>query len=55
MKKRFEVLGMTCSACSTRVEKSVGKLDGVQLVSVNLLANSMQVEYDDSILTLPLS
>ena len=37
---------MTCSACSARVEKSVKCLDGVQQVQVNLLTNSMSVEYD---------
>ncbi len=47
MKERFDVTGMTCSACSSHVEKSVGKLAGVENVSVNLLTNSMQVEYDD--------
>ena len=47
MKERFDVTGMTCSACSSHVEKSVGKLTGVENVSVNLLTNSMQVEYDD--------
>ena len=47
MKKRFDVTGMTCSACSSHVEKSVGKLDGVENVSVNLLTNSMQVTFDE--------
>ncbi len=39
---------MTCSACSARVEKSVKCLDGMQSVQVNLLTNSMSVEYDAS-------
>ena len=39
---------MTCSACSARVEKSVKCLSGVQSVQVNLLTNSMNVEYDSS-------
>ncbi len=47
MKEKFDVTGMTCSACSSRVEKAVNKLDGIQSVSVNLLTNSMQVEYDE--------
>ena len=51
MKKSFEVTGMTCSACSSHVEKSVRKLQGVAEVSVNLLQNRMQVEYDDKALT----
>ena len=46
MKEKFDVTGMTCSACSSRVEKCVRKLEGVKEVSVNLLTNSMQVEYD---------
>lgn len=50
MKQKFDVTGMTCSACSAHVEKSVSKLDGVQCVNVNLLQNSMVVEYDDNAL-----
>ena len=45
MNQKFDVTGMTCSACSSRVEKCVRGLEGVQEVSVNLLTNSMQVEY----------
>ena len=48
--QKFDITGMTCSACSAHVEKSVRKLDGIQAVSVNLLTNSMQVEYDESVL-----
>ena len=48
MKEKFDVTGMTCSACSSHVEKSVGKLVGVENVSVNLLTNSMQVEFDEN-------
>ena len=48
MKKKFDVIGMTCSACSAHVEKAVGKVDGVKKVAVNLLANSMIVTYDDN-------
>ncbi|UNC93289.1 heavy metal translocating P-type ATPase [Candidatus Contubernalis alkaliaceticus] len=44
--KKFEVTGMTCSACSTHVEKSVGKAVGIEKVNVNLLSNSMTVQYD---------
>ena len=46
-KERFEVTGMSCSACSAHVEKSVAKVPGVSVVSVNLLTNSMQVEFDE--------
>ena len=40
---------MSCSACSSRVEKVVGKLDGVKTVSVNLLTGTMQVEFDEAV------
>lgn len=50
MKEKFDVTGMTCSACSSRVEKCVRKLEGVEEVSVNLLTNSMQVQYDETVL-----
>ena len=48
--EQYDVSGMTCAACSSRVEKSVGALDGVSSVSVNLLRNSMVVDYDESVL-----
>lgn len=47
---KFIVTGMSCSACSSHVEKCVSKIDGVTKVSVNLLAGSMEVEYNDAIL-----
>lgn len=47
--QKFEVTGMTCSACSSHVEKSVGKLAGIEKVSVNLLTNSMQTQYDEAV------
>ncbi|MBQ9572970.1 MAG: heavy metal translocating P-type ATPase [Acidaminococcaceae bacterium] len=49
-KEKYVVTGMTCSACVSHVEKAVKKLDGTDKVSVNLLTNSMQVEYDETIL-----
>ncbi len=51
MKEKYDITGMTCSACSAHVEKAVKKLEGMKNVSVNLLQNSMAVEYDESILT----
>ena len=48
MKQKFDVTGMTCSACSAHVEKAVRKLEGIETVSVNLLQNSMVVEYDEN-------
>lgn len=49
-KEQFDITGMTCSACSARVEKSVAKLPGIQEVSVNLLKNSMVASYDEAVL-----
>ena len=48
MKKKYDVIGMTCSACSAHVDKAVRGLDGVDDVNVNLLQNSMTVEFDES-------
>lgn len=42
--KQFDVTGMSCAACSARVEKAVSKVPGVNSCSVNLLTNSMGVE-----------
>ncbi|MGI5958514.1 MAG: heavy metal translocating P-type ATPase [Massiliimalia sp.] len=47
-KQTFSVTGMTCAACSARVEQAVSKLSGVEQVSVNLLTNSMTVTYDET-------
>ena len=48
VKETFDVTGMSCSACSARVEKAVGKVVGADNVSVNLLTNSMQVKFDEA-------
>ena len=42
--KKFDITGMSCAACSARVERAVSELDGVESCSVNLLTNSMTVE-----------
>ncbi|MBR6799546.1 MAG: heavy metal translocating P-type ATPase [Firmicutes bacterium] len=42
--KKYDVTGMSCAACSARVEKAVGNVPGVQSCAVNLLTNSMGVE-----------
>lgn len=49
MKEKYNITGMTCSACSAHVTKAVSKLNGVKNVNVNLLSNNMVVEYDDTI------
>lgn len=50
MQEKYDITGMSCAACSARVEKAVGSLDGIETVSVNLLKNSMTVKYDESAL-----
>lgn len=50
IKEKFDIQGMTCSSCSSHVEKAVKKLDGAKSVNVNLLSNNMIVEYDESVL-----
>lgn len=49
LKEKFDITGMTCSACSARIEKTVAGLDGVEQVNVNLLSNSMTVEFSDKV------
>lgn len=48
--QKFTITGMSCSACSSHVESAVTKLKGVSAVNVNLLANSMNVNYDEKII-----
>ncbi len=50
MQEKYNITGMSCAACSSRVEKSVSALSGVNEVSVNLLKNSMVVTYDEGAL-----
>ncbi|MBR5381097.1 MAG: cation transporter, partial [Oscillospiraceae bacterium] len=42
--RQYTVTGMTCAACSARVEKAVSKVEGVENCAVSLLTNSMGVE-----------
>lgn len=49
MNQKFYVSGMTCSACSARVEKAVKKVEGAEDVSVNLLTGCMLVDYNENI------
>ena len=46
MKKQYNVTGMSCAACSARVEKAVSAVPGVTSCAVSLLTNSMGVEGD---------
>ena len=50
-KERYDVSGMSCSACSSRVQKVVSELAGVAEVQVNLLKNSMIVVYDEQVVS----
>ena len=48
MRKVFlDITGMSCSACSSRIEKVVGRMEGVEEITVNLLTNKAQVTYDE--------
>ncbi len=49
--EKFDVGGMTCAACQAHVEKAVCKLHGVTDVAVNLLSGSMQVTFDETLLS----
>ncbi len=49
----FSVTGMSCSACSARVERAVGKLPGIHQVQVNLLTGSMQADFDPQLQSTP--
>ena len=49
MEKKFDVSGMTCSACVANVTKAVEKLEGVSGANVNLMTNSMKVNFDENI------
>lgn len=51
MKERYHVTGMSCSACSSHVEKAVNKLENVEKASVNLLTETMDVNYDETKIT----
>ena len=50
-KQRFNVTGMSCAACQAAIERTVGKMDGVQSAVVNLLANTLTTEYDETKVT----
>lgn len=50
MKKQLlDITGMSCSACSSRIEKVVNKMQGVEQMSVNLLKNNAHVTFDESV------
>ncbi|MGM9528934.1 MAG: heavy metal translocating P-type ATPase, partial [Phascolarctobacterium sp.] len=47
-KELLDITGMSCSACSSRIEKVVGRMEGVEEIAVNLLTNKAQVSYDEA-------
>ena len=50
-KEKYNVIGMTCSACQAHVDKAVREMNGINCVNVNLLSNSMDVEFDENIVS----
>ncbi|MEH7545342.1 MULTISPECIES: heavy metal translocating P-type ATPase [Bacillaceae] len=51
-KSEFDIYGMTCAACSTRIEKVLNKMDGIKKATVNLAAESASVEYNPGEVTI---
>ena len=49
MKEKYSILGMTCTACSSGIERTVSKIPGVERVEVSLMGESMTVVYDECI------
>lgn len=48
-KELWDITGMSCSACSSRIEKVIGRMEGVKEISVNLLTNNAHLTYDETI------
>lgn len=51
MKEKFTVTGMTCSACSAGIERTLNKMKGIVKAEVSLMGESMNVEYDETTVT----
>ncbi|ABS20871.1 heavy metal translocating P-type ATPase [Bacillus cytotoxicus] len=51
-KVNFDIEGMTCAACSNRIEKVIGKMEGIETVTVNLAMNTATIVYKDGLLTI---
>ena len=51
MKEKFTVTGMTCSACSAGIERTLNKMEGIIKAEVSLMGESMNVEYDETAVT----
>ena len=50
MKKRYSITGMTCAACASGIERTVKKLNGVQVCAVSLMGECMDVQFDETLL-----
>ena len=51
MTKSFKIGGMTCAACTRRIERFVKRLDGIDVASVNLATEILHVSFDESLTT----
>ena len=55
MEKSYQIKGMSCAACASKVEKAVGSIHGVSKASVNLMKNTCSVVFDDALVSQPLA
>ncbi len=51
-KDTYPVMGMTCAVCVAKIEKVLGKTDGINEASVNFASESVTISYDDDIISL---
>lgn len=51
IKEKFNITGMSCSSCSSRIQTKIQNLNGIKKAEVNLLTNSMSVEFDEDIIS----
>ena len=55
LEDQFQITGMTCAACATRIEKGLKKMDGVQDANVNLALEKAMVKFDPAVMNLLIS
>ncbi len=51
MKKKYSVTGMTCAACASGIERTLRRMKGVRSAAVSLMGESMEVDFDEAVLT----
>ena len=51
MKEKFSISGMSCAACSSGIERTINRLDGIKKAEVSLMGESMLVEYDENVIS----